>query len=611
MLTFSMNEKETKLLAKIKKLQNENKLLSNQLEKISQQQPQEQSPPNKFDLKNYLHAALSKQRIFLYKIIDTVPNLIYVKTYDGKYILANKATAEFYGTNVKDIIGKTDSNFIHDKKILQKIKDDDQDVIKNHVTKDMPCEKRYDCNNKEIYFKTKKVLLNIESEKQDSVLGISTDITEMKNNEVGLNYLNESLTKIYNSVHDAIALFDPCGRIIDVNERMLNMFDILYNEALQFKIYPDYIADESEFIKFSNIIPLIMKGKDQQIELKVIQPKSKKTLYINLAMTKVNLGTGDTILATISDVTELKKDREIIDMLSLAIKQSPTSIVITDDQGIIEYINPKFIERSGYTKEDIIGKHAKSLKSSVHDNDFYKEIGEAVSSGKDWHGEICNKNKNGTLYWESVSVSPILNETGEHTNYVAVSEDISERKKQAEKIEFLALHDVLTGLPNRNLFINRLEVSVERAKRNNHMIALMFIDLDGFKAVNDTYGHKTGDNVLIETSKRIVKCHRKIDTTARIGGDEFVTILEDIKDKKSIEVIAKRIISALNKKFISDGSECYIGCSIGISMCPNDTEDIDILIKKADIAMYNVKNTVKNNYCFYENMITTTHSSLS
>lgn len=599
-----MSEMNQELLFEINKLKEENKLLSDIITEISDKNGMSECDDcnsSETTLKEFLHNALSKQRHFLYQIIDTVPNLIYVKDHDNKYTLANEATAAFYGKTVKSIIGKTESELLSDQTIAQQIIDDDQATFKSLKTKNIQLESRLNSNKQLKHLRTKKIPIQLNSNDMPLLLCISTDITELKNNEAGLNYLNETLTKIYNSVHDAIVLFEQNGRITDVNERFMSMFDVSYNEALNYSIFPDYIDQEDEFERLQLILEKVKHQQDEQVILNVQQPNTGKRLIIEIYVTKINLGTGETILASINDITSIVKGQEMIEKLSAAVKQSPASVVITDKDGIIEYVNPKFTERTGYDLDEAIGKSPHILKSGKHTNAFYTDLWKTITSGQDWHGEICNINKAGDLFWESVSISPIVNDKGDHTNYVAVKEDITERKIQEEKIEYLALHDVLTDLPNRSLFMNRLETAVERAKRSNHLVALMFIDLDGFKSVNDTYGHKCGDEVLIATAERILNCHRAVDTTARIGGDEFVTILEDIKDRDSVATIAKRIVKTLSDPFECDGNICKIGCSIGISIFPDDATDIETLINTADTAMYEIKNTVKNNYLFYEN----------
>jgi diguanylate cyclase (GGDEF)-like protein len=230
------------------------------------------------------------------------------------------------------------------------------------------------------------------------------------------------------------------------------------------------------------------------------------------------------------------------------------------------------------------------LKSGRHAASFYREMWGSIAAGREWRGEICNRTKAGREYWAMTSISPVLDGDGRIVNYIGVSEDITQKILQEQHIRFLALHDPLTGLANRNLFIDRLSQAVSYAERHGTSAVLMYIDLDDFKDVNDTYGHEAGDTVLKEVGRRLLTCIRSVDSVARVGGDEFVIILQDMTGDREVEQVVRRVRERIALPVeLGEGRTCRVGASLGMSVCPDDGKDVDTLLRKADLAMYAVK----------------------
>lgn len=283
--------------------------------------------------------------------------------------------------------------------------------------------------------------------------------------------------------------------------------------------------------------------------------------------------------------------------LSAAVEHSPASIVITDNKGVIEYVNLAFCRLTGYSCDEAVGQHTRILKGEGHPDEYYKNVWETISSGNQWSGEFYNRRKDGTFFWEFASISPIKDVNGFITHYVAVKENITERKHLLACLDKMAHTDSLTELPNRNLFFNRLDYIIALSNRDKLRFALLYLDLDGFKAVNDTYGHDAGDLVLQEAARRFKLCVRESDTVARMGGDEFTIILNNIKETTSAATVANKIIKEFMRPFILSGyGECRIGVSIGISYYPDNSKIAEQLVNAADTAMYEVKKSGKNGY---------------
>lgn len=285
---------------------------------------------------------------------------------------------------------------------------------------------------------------------------------------------------------------------------------------------------------------------------------------------------------------------------SQAMEQSPNSIIITDFKANIEYVNTAFIQNTGYTLEDVLGQNPRLLKSGNTPEHAYDSMWEALVRQEKWQGEFINKRKDGSTYIYSINVAPVLDNEGKTTHYIAIEEDISEQKKTQEKIHYLANFDTLTGLPNRIQMDDHLQYTLNLARRNEGKFALIFLDLDHFKIINDTLGHNMGDLLLIEVAKRLNTVLRDEDTVSRMGGDEFILLLPETTANGAAQV-AQKILASITLPFIFQDHELSVTASLGIALYPSDGTDIETLSKNADTAMYRAKQEGRNAYCFFTN----------
>ncbi len=306
------------------------------------------------------------------------------------------------------------------------------------------------------------------------------------------------------------------------------------------------------------------------------------------------------LVGVMLDITA-RKDAEARSRLTQQVFENTSEgILITDaDQKILE-VNHGFEEITGYAREEVIGRTPGFLNSGRHDPMFFKAMWDAVNQHGKWEGEIWNRRKSGEIYPEWLSLSAVHDENGTVTHYTAVFTDITARKESEQRLHFLANHDALTKLPNRTLLQERIEHALRIAQRQQKQIAVLFIDLDRFKIINDTLGHHAGDQLLQEAADRLRDCLRDSDTIARQGGDEFVVLLEDFGyDEQYLAAVARKVLAALAQPFLLLGQEVFISASIGISVYPRDGQDMHVLLKNADIAMYRAKEQGKNTFQFY------------
>ncbi|WP_024955156.1 cache domain-containing protein [Sulfurospirillum arcachonense] len=298
------------------------------------------------------------------------------------------------------------------------------------------------------------------------------------------------------------------------------------------------------------------------------------------------------------DITQIKIIEEKLKLWAKVFQNTSEAVLICDAQKHIITVNTAFSQITGYKEEDVVNKPVKIMQNDT-EGDFFNEIFEIVSKENFWSGEVENLKKTGTSYPAHLNVNVVRDENSVITNYIIVFNDITKSKDSEKMLSFLAHHDVLTKLPNRTLLIDRITHAIENSSRLKNKIAICFIDLDNFKKINDSYGHSYGDEVLIQVASRIKSAIRKADTLSRIGGDEFVLLLENINDKTEIKNAIFKIQTLLKDTFIVNKQKFFISASIGISLYPDDGMDKEMLIKNADIAMYSAKDAGKNAYRFF------------
>jgi diguanylate cyclase (GGDEF)-like protein/PAS domain S-box-containing protein len=294
--------------------------------------------------------------------------------------------------------------------------------------------------------------------------------------------------------------------------------------------------------------------------------------------------------------------------------ESHEGMMVTDANGVIVRVNSAFTKMTGYTDKDAVGKTPKLLKSGHHDADFYAAIWESVQITGSWQGEIWNRNKNGAMYPAWATITEVKREDGRVAYYVATYTDITSRKAAENEIKNLAFYDVLTQVPNRRMLIDRLSLAMAASKRTGRYGAVMFLDLDNFKPLNDKYGHAVGDLLLIEVARRLNSCVREVDTIARFGGDEFVVMLSELDVDKSESITQAGIVAEKIRVILAEPYELsvhpnstaenivhhYCTSSIGVVMFVDHEASPDAILTWADLAMYKAKREGRNLIRFYE-----------
>ncbi|MCW8890281.1 MAG: EAL domain-containing protein [Sedimenticola sp.] len=426
---------------------------------------------------------------------------------------------------------------------------------------------------------------------------------QVSSREIALAEVEARARNVVEHVAEGIITSDSKGKILSLNsaaERMLGYAEEeVVGENVSLLMPEPYRSKHDFYLERFHI------GEGGQTigtprEFKALT-KAGHIFPVELTITVIQQGSESVFIGLMKDITERQLARQQERLASKVMETSLESIVITDSRNRIQYVNPAFSEITGYSFSEALGENPSFLASGRHEGGFYADMWNSINSEGSWQGEIWDRRKDGTLYLKWLSITAIENRAGEVTHYVGIASDITERKQSEDRLKDLAHHDQLTGLPNRQLFNDRLELAIIQSSRSNTKLALLFIDLDRFKSVNDTYGHDVGDKLLVEIAERIHAQVREGDTVARLGGDEFTLILPEIKAAGNAVHIAQGILECIDQPVIVDGHDCSVGASIGIAFFPQDGNDAKTLLRHADIAMYRAKSHSGSNYSLFDN----------
>lgn len=412
--------------------------------------------------------------------------------------------------------------------------------------------------------------------------------------------IDNSLLKLYDATPLPMILSRIDGTFEYVNPALLNLLG--YPEE---KIY-----EPTLIITHPDDIHLNITIRDQ-LKLDPLSPvvvekrylhKSGESLVVILTIVAQTDSEDNIIryIAQIVDITDRKRIEEQLMLASLVYKTSSEGMMITDADGIIKDINNAFTGITGYTRQDVVGKNAhNALYSGVKHTDYYQSILRQLELTGSWKGEIWNKRKNGEIYPGLLSVNSDIFEDGSVNKRIALYTDLTQMKANEALIHQQAFYDSLTNLPNRNMFFDQLEQAMRKSDKEDLPLAVLILDLDGFKEVNDLLGHDTGDQLLKNTARRLVECLSDTDIVARLGGDEFAIIVTGIQDIRAIDIELEEILTTLSNPFEIANEQIYISASIGITLYPEDSDSLSELLKNADQAMYSAKQQGRDRYCYF------------
>ncbi|MDX1604919.1 MAG: PAS domain S-box protein [Candidatus Competibacterales bacterium] len=544
--------------------------------------------------------ALAQERNQLRTLLQTIPDLVWLKDTRGYYITCNQQFERFFGAKETAIIGRTDHDFVsaeladfflkHDRMAIEAGK---PRVNEEWIT--------FADDGRRALLETIKTPLRDTAGRIIGVLGIGRDITQRKQAELALRESEQRFRDIVAASADWVWEVDAEARYTYASDSVKTLLGYTPEEIIgrtAFDLMPPDEADRVGRI-FADIVSQGISFRD--LENIVLDKRGRPHHTLTSGSPILNeQGEVHGYRGVDRDVTANKQAEAAMREALTVFNASNEAILSTDANEVIRSVNPAFTAITGYSAEEAIGKTPALLHSGRHDDAFYRTMWSELESTGAWEGEVWNRRKNGETYPEWLSISSVRDENGQVTGYIGLFSDITQRKQQEATVWRQANFDALTGLANRNLLYDRLERALVQARRNRSKVGLLLVDLDGFKVINDTLGHDIGDQLLVEVAQRIEHCVREQDTVARLGGDEFFIIVGDVPHAERLQVIGEKVIGVLRESFTLASALHYLSGSLGITVFPDDGEDVQTLMRYADIAMYSAKRSGKNRLRFYD-----------
>ena len=429
-------------------------------------------------------------------------------------------------------------------------------------------------------------------------LSLALFVYERNQAENSLSASQEKLRALFEMAPIGMARNTMDGRYMEANDALLAMVGYTLEELNNLTYWhltpQEYARQESQ-----QLLMLKTGGRYGPYEKEYIHRDGRR-IAVRLNGVLIAGDKGESyIWSTIEDISERKKTEESMLLANLVYKNSSEAIMVSNAAGDIIAVNPAFTSMTGYTPDEIKGKNAKVLSSGHHDRTFYEDMWRQIDTTGAWKGEIWDRRKNGEIYAEWLSINTVFNEDGSVHRRVALFTDITQKKQSEELLWRQTNFDLITELPNRHMFRDCLQREIKEAQATDQSLALLLLDIDHFKEVNDTLGHGMGDHMLKDVAQRLLGCVRQTDTVARLGGDEFTVIMTGKDIYGNVERLAQRILQQMSEPFQLAGEGVYASISIGIALCPDDATDLDELLKNADQAMYAAKNLGRNRYQYF------------
>lgn len=424
--------------------------------------------------------------------------------------------------------------------------------------------------------------------------------TETRKFRRQMEEMRTGFAKFFDLLPVGYLTLDEMGRTLKINQAGAATLGSK-PENLLGKQFSSWVAEDDRFLFLNHLQQAFLNRNNPVFELRIKTAHGILRDVRMECMVMESMDAGRTLSCHIlmADLSERGEVEASASLTSSVIDGTTEGIMITDSYKIIRSVNPAFEKITGYSANDAVGGTPALLKSNHHDNNFFREMWETLNKKGQWQGGVWNRHKNGEIYPVWLNINAVKDSRQRITNYVGILSDSPAKELILERLQYLAYNDVLTGLPNRRLFLDRLNISLSQARRDKHMLAVLFVDLDQFKQVNDTLGHKAGDELLVGVTERMKSCLRESDTLARFGGDEFAVILPAISDADAANNVARKFLDSCAKPMKINGGELNVTASMGISIFPDDGEDVDDLLHHADSAMYRVKEAGRNGCLLY------------
>ncbi|WP_353114859.1 EAL domain-containing protein [Nitratidesulfovibrio sp.] len=564
-------------------------------------------------------ASAGKMPGLLRALLDNPMVAMFLRDGQGRYLAANQLYADLAGVPGKDMVGLSPHD-IFPHAVASALLDEDRRVAADETP--MLCERMLPDDATERVFRVAKLPLPPEVAGAGAVLGLAFDVTalvqaeieeEVRQRTAALAESTARFRALFELAPDAVYVRGEGGRIVDCNRTAERMSGHPRQALLSLRtadlLPPDIEARIDNLLAGSPLPDATPAGPPtvphescptggfcMEGVCATAQGSHEAEVSVEPLPLSLLRGEGMAALVVVHDISGRRAAERQARLFERVFRNALEGICITDPEGTIVAVNPAFTTITGYPAEEAVGATPRILKSHHHDSAFYEDMWRTLVEDGRWEEEIWNRRKNGEVYPEWLSISAIPGPTGRTEYYVAVFHDITELKAKESQIQHQAHHDALTGLPNRALLRDRLGMAINGARREGRKVAVLSVDLDNFKQVNDSLGHMVGDIYLQQAAEQMRQMVRPQDTLARVGGDEFVVVLQDVENERDAAQVAERLLARFTDPVRVQEHELFVGASVGIALFPDDGDDPDTLVRNADIAMSRAKEQGKRRY---------------
>lgn len=525
--------------------------------------------------------SMRQERQFSDAIINSMPGIFYMFDTDGTFLRWNAnfekvsgySSTEVAAMHPTDFFAGAEKDFIRER-IAEVFANGASDAEADFVSRDG--------TSTPYYFSGVRVDLN----GQTCLLGVGVDISARKQAEKSIRESEGKFRELFEKSGDAILIIDN-ETFVDCNQATVDMLGYRSKEEF-LNLHPSELSPEiqpdgkSSLARADEMMQTAIRNGTHRFEWDHVR-KDGQVFPVEVLLTAISTNPERRIIHTVwRDITERKRSESEGNLAATVFRHTADGILITNASADIISVNQAFSDITGYAAHEVIGQNPRLLKAGRHDNEFYHAMWQRIAGQGVWKGEIWNRRKNGEIFPTWQTITSIRSNTGETLNYVSVFSDITEVKQAQERLERLAHFDEVTGLPNRVLFNKRVTLALNRAVHDNSKIAIILFDLDGFKNVNDSFGHPIGDYLLRILAQRLNHCIRTEDTLARLGGDEFALLVVGLESGDDTIQVIRAILEVSQQPFLIEGHTILISSSIGVSVFPDDAFEGTDLMRNAD-----------------------------
>ncbi len=541
------------------------------------------------------YKALQQSEARYRQLFDTANEGIWILDEDSNTVFANDLICRMLGYASDELLGRNVTEFLFEECIpdhwqkMQERKNKVSDTYERRMRRK---------DGSEVWMLVSTTPVYYDDGRFHGSLAMLTNITQRKQAEQRLATSERLFRTLAENAPINIARYDTEGRLRYFNPRLAANFPLPFEQIVGLR--PEQISTSLKSFQQA-LSHTLESGEESSYELAVPGADGDTEIhFITMVAERDESGEIVGVLSTGQDISELKQAENRLRLAASVFASSQEGILISDADNRIIDVNPAFTHLTGYSREEALGRNPGFLSAGRQEPGFYAEMWQSLNTTGEWQGELWNRRKSGEVYPELLSIVAVRDELGQLLHYVGAFTDISLIKRHEADLDRIAHYDMLTAVPNRRLFGDRLEQAIARTRRHGRNLAVCYLDLDGFKPINDQFGHEGGDRMLVEIARRLEMISRADDTVARLGGDEFVLLWNDISTEADCIRALERVLDKVTEPMLLDGQPVSVSASIGVTLFPDDNVDADSLLRHADHAMYTAKQLGKNRYQIFD-----------